>query len=131
MSADQVQPVGPARPGYEATGDGYFAECPDHGTRMMWDAEGGYFTCRSADIRLPEHDPEDNRLAPRDVYVEHDESWRVVDGALWVELYAELVEIPANPCSQCGEPADDGGHGMCAACLHDARRSGWEPGKTD
>lgn len=31
-------------------------------------------------------------------------------------------------CSQCGEfPAVD--YGMCPRCVHDALRSGWEPGK--
>lgn len=39
---------------------------------------------------------------------------------------------PAAVCSQCdgenGDPAD-GAYGMCPTCLHDARRSGWEPGK--
>lgn len=38
---------------------------------------------------------------------------------------------PENPCSQCGQGIGDdihAGHGMCASCLHDAIRSGWEPG---
>lgn len=38
---------------------------------------------------------------------------------------------PENPCSQCGQDIGDdvhAGHGMCASCLHDAVRSGWEPG---
>ena len=32
-----------------------------------------------------------------------------------------------DPCSECGnEEAEE--HGMCASCLHDAYRSGWQPG---
>jgi hypothetical protein len=30
-------------------------------------------------------------------------------------------------CSQCQETFDIHDHGMCAACLHDALRSGWDP----
>jgi hypothetical protein len=42
----------------------------------------------------------------------------------------EYRDEPENPCSQeCGESADSGDHGMCATCLHNALRSGWEPGK--
>lgn len=35
-------------------------------------------------------------------------------------------------CSECYESFEGqlgAGHGMCASCLHDARRSGWEPGE--
>ncbi|WP_300680720.1 hypothetical protein [Nocardioides sp.] len=34
-----------------------------------------------------------------------------------------------SPCSQCGRPVDGGDPGMCPACLHDARRSGWTGGE--
>lgn len=37
-------------------------------------------------------------------------------------------------CVECREPVADGGpdeleHGMCGSCLHNALRSGWEPGR--
>jgi hypothetical protein len=42
---------------------------------------------------------------------------------------------PTNPCSQCGEETDPDAmyadYGMCASCLHNAIRSGWEPGEAD
>lgn len=37
---------------------------------------------------------------------------------------------PEGPtCRECPDPVgDDGEHGMCPSCLHDAYRSGWNPG---
>lgn len=48
-----------------------------------------------------------------------------------------LEQLPRqwNLCVECGtllDPYDvHGGHGMCGACLHNAIRSGWEPGVTE
>lgn len=42
-------------------------------------------------------------------------------------IVCEDCHEPDNPCSQCGtEEAED--YGMCESCLHNARRSGWNPG---
>lgn len=43
------------------------------------------------------------------------------------ELATYLTDQPASEtCISCDEqPAEE--HGMCAGCLHDAIRSGWEP----
>lgn len=88
MIRNDARPV--EKYGYEATGEGSYATCPDHGSRMWWHHEGGYFYCPSQSVTSP-HDEDDNRLAPADVYVEHDEAWRVVNGCLWVDTYDEDV----------------------------------------
>jgi hypothetical protein len=36
-------------------------------------------------------------------------------------------ESQHHVCSQCREALAEE-HGMCGSCLHDAKRSGWEPG---
>lgn len=50
---------------------------------------------------------------------------------------AEAAAAAPDPdrCSECGEAIDEaavgfeaGGYGMCGSCLHNAVRSGWEPG---
>jgi hypothetical protein len=74
-------------PGYVPTGEGAHAECPDHGTRMMWDAAHGWFYCPAGPDVVNPH-VGDETLVPRDIYLEHDEAWRVVDGALYVDQYA-------------------------------------------
>jgi hypothetical protein len=48
---------------------------------------------------------------------------------------AEEATEPEGPtCSECGETFDPvadlgAGWGMCASCVHNARRSGWNPGE--
>lgn len=41
-----------------------------------------------------------------------------------------LAGIPPT-CNECGDEIDStdphAGYGMCASCLHDALRSGWDP----
>lgn len=41
--------------------------------------------------------------------------------------------MTAKRCSQCDDVIDDtdADYGMCGSCLHDALRSGWEPGKEE
>ena len=62
-----------------------------------------------------------------------------VEGVAWAVrcLAAEAAAAAPDPdrCSECGEPIDEaavgfeaGGYGMCGSCLHNAVRSGWEPG---
>jgi hypothetical protein len=54
----------------------------------------------------------------------------------WVDLSDDDEEqepAPEHPCSECGGDTEEGdwvhsGYGMCASCLHNALRSGWEPG---
>lgn len=40
----------------------------------------------------------------------------------------EALGIACPPCLECGEDAAED-YGMCPSCLHNALRSGWEPGK--
>lgn len=62
-----------------------------------------------------------------------------VEGVAWerARLATEAAAAAPDPdrCSECGEPIDEaaagfeaGGYGMCGSCLHNAVRSGWEPG---
>lgn len=67
--------------------------------------------------------------------------WESSRGARLEFQIAEALGLPARPidcwlaaaCSQCADVIDrddvHAGHGMCGSCLHDARRSGWEPGQ--
>lgn len=54
--------------------------------------------------------------------------------AMDARIYAEraAASAPVRRCAECRAQieADDmgAGHGMCGGCLHDAIRSGWEPG---
>lgn len=44
----------------------------------------------------------------------------------------EEDDEPASECSECDTPgAKVVEHGMCESCLHDAYRSGWQPGSED
>lgn len=80
------------KPGYEPTGEGRFGRCPDHGSRLWWHHERHVFYCPAQDARTGEslHADEPYEIAPQDVYVEHDEAWRVVSGCLWVDEYDEV-----------------------------------------
>lgn len=57
-----------------------------------------------------------------------------IEGVAWAQGAALRAEVQ-GVCSECGEAIDEaavgfeaGGHGMCGSCLHNAVRSGWEPG---
>lgn len=56
-----------------------------------------------------------------------------VDGECIEWQYADSTR-PRPSCSECGDPVRNEdphtGWGMCASCLHDAIRSGWEPPAT-
>jgi hypothetical protein len=45
------------------------------------------------------------------------------------EHYVEIdpADFMESPCVECGEQEADE-HGMCPSCLHNAYRSGWQPG---
>ncbi len=64
---------------------------------------------------------EQSRGAQLEVHVAEALGMRVAPLEAWLSL-----------CSECSESiaVDDlgSGHGMCGSCLHDAVRSGWEPG---
>ena len=64
-----------------------------------------------------------------------------VEGVAWERerrassVDAAVQRVSGSVCSECGEAIDEaavgfeaGGHGMCGSCLHNAVRSGWEPG---
>lgn len=57
--------------------------------------------------------------------VDHPENATI--GDMLDELEYELP--PERPCIECGIHEDEE-HGMCGSCLHDAYRSGWQPGTT-
>jgi hypothetical protein len=76
------------KPGYEPTGEGAYARCPDHGSRLWWDSDG-HFYC-PAEVGGTRAHNEDDNLAPADIYVEHDEAWRVVNGCLFVDSFDEV-----------------------------------------
>lgn len=98
-------------PGYEWTGEGRYAECPDHGSRLWWDEQAGVFYCPANRGHMG--DP--YILAPVDIYLEHDETWRVVNGCLWVDTYDEVD--PDHECSAVDTP--DGGI-YCQTCARPA-----------
>lgn len=62
---------------YRLTG-GTYAKCPDHDLPYLWLAARGMFKCS-----------EGCDLAPADIYLEHDESWRTVNDRLWIDTYEE------------------------------------------
>ena len=58
-----------------------------------------------------------------------------VEGAAWQAAPAAPAADEGPVCSECREAIDEaavgfeaGGYGMCGSCLHNAVRSGWEPG---
>lgn len=55
-----------------------------------------------------------------------------IDGAVQVDVEPDEDTEPTldDPCRECGDAEADT-HGMCASCLHDAYRSGWNPGMDD
>lgn len=71
------------KPGYEPTGEGRYGQCPDHGSRLWWHHEREVFYCPAE----RGHEDEAYVIAPQDVYLEHDEAFRVVNGCLWVDEY--------------------------------------------
>jgi hypothetical protein len=84
MIRNDATPV--ERDGYEPTGEGRYAECPDHGSRLWWHSTEHVFFC-PADRG---HEGDEGILAPADIYLEHNEAWRVVNGCLWVDEYDEI-----------------------------------------
>ena len=80
------------KPGYEPTGEGRYAQCPDHGSRLWWHEERQVFYCPALVGWQSAHADEPYEIAPQNVYLEHDEAWRVVNGCLWVDTYDEIPE---------------------------------------
>lgn len=95
------------RTGYEPTGEGRYAECPDHGVRLWWSEARNLFFCPANDG----HPGEPYELAPADIYLEHDEAWRVVNGCLYVDTYDSVEDD--HECSAVDTP--DGGI-YCQEC---------------
>lgn len=76
------------------TGEGRYAECPDHaGKRLAYRTHAlsgsTYFVCPACESTGNAGDPwpVESALFARDIYLEHDESWRVVAGYLYVDTH--------------------------------------------
>lgn len=100
-------------------------QCADALLVLVGDREDSSSASRQHYIDTGEHLPADEILSGRPVceFCGDETEHRDRRGT----IVCEDCHEPDNPCSQCGtEEAED--YGMCASCLHNARRSGWNPG---